>query len=97
MHIFGKLVHISKIEFSLLGGGGGWGGREEESSKKRFFHGKRHDNKILKVEILLSRNYVVIAQAFAWKLASRTAKQVSRKLVPLWQPGAHNDTINANT
>ena len=28
-----------------------------------FFRGKRHDNKILKVQILLSRNFVVIAQA----------------------------------
>ena len=28
-----------------------------------IFHGKRHDNKILKVKILLSRNFVVIAQA----------------------------------
>ena len=28
-----------------------------------FFRGKRHDNKILKVKILLSRNFVVMAQA----------------------------------
>ena len=28
-----------------------------------IFHGKRHDNKILKVKILLSRNFVVMAQA----------------------------------
>ena len=28
-----------------------------------IFHGKRHDNKFLKVQILLSRNYVVMAQA----------------------------------
>ena len=28
-----------------------------------FFRGKRHDNKILKVKILLSRNFVVVAQA----------------------------------
>ena len=28
-----------------------------------FFHGKRHDNRILKVKILLSRNFVVMAQA----------------------------------
>ena len=28
-----------------------------------ILHGKRHDNKILKVKILLSRNFVVIAQA----------------------------------
>ena len=27
------------------------------------FRGKRHDNRILKVKILLSRNFVVIAQA----------------------------------
>ena len=28
-----------------------------------IFHGKRRDNKILKVKILLSRNFVVVAQA----------------------------------
>ena len=28
-----------------------------------IFHGKRHDNNILKVKILLSRNSVVMAQA----------------------------------
>ena len=31
--------------------------------QKRCFRGKRHDNKILKVQMLLSRNFVVIAQA----------------------------------
>ena len=30
---------------------------------KRFFHGKRHDNKFLKVKILLLRSFVVMAQA----------------------------------
>ena len=52
----------------------GRGGREE-NCPKRFFHGKRHDNKLLKVQILLSRNFVVTAQApnrisadaFFWK------------------------------
>ena len=38
-------------------------GAERKSSKNAVFLGKRHDNKILKVQILLSRNYVVIAQA----------------------------------
>ena len=44
-------------------GGGGLGGREENRPKRLYFRGKRHDNKILKVLILLSRNFVVIAQA----------------------------------
>ena len=44
------------------GGGGSWGQRGE-SSQKTVFPGKRHDNRILKVHILLSRNVVVIAQA----------------------------------
>ena len=39
-----------------------WGQRGE-LSKNAVFLGKRHDNKILKVQILLSRNFVVIAQA----------------------------------
>ena len=38
-------------------------GAERKSSKNAGFRGKRHDNKILKVQILLSRNFVVIAQA----------------------------------
>ena len=43
---------------------GGWGGgRKENRPKNAVFRGKRHDNKIFKVQILLSRNFVVIAQA----------------------------------
>ena len=38
------------------------GGREE-IVQNAVFRGKRDDNKILKVQILLSRNLVVIAQA----------------------------------
>ena len=51
-----------KIKFALLRGGGPWGQRGI-SSKNAVFRRKRHDNKILKVQILLSRNFVVIAQA----------------------------------
>ena len=51
-----------KIKFALFRGG--WaGGQRGKLSKTLFFHGKRHDNKILKVNILLSRNFVVMAQA----------------------------------
>ena len=47
---------------------GFWGGRALGAERKIvqnavFFRGKRHDNKILKVHILLSRHFVVIAQA----------------------------------
>ena len=42
---------------------GGVLGAERKIVQKRLFRGKRHDNKILKVQILLSRNFVVIAQA----------------------------------
>ena len=38
-------------------------GQRGKSSKNPCFRGKRHDNKILKVQILLSRSFVVIAQA----------------------------------
>ena len=38
-------------------------GQRGESSKNAVFRGKRHDNKFLKVQILLSRNFVVMAQA----------------------------------
>ena len=54
-----------KIEFALLRAGG-LGGREENPKKTLLFffsRGKRHDNKILKLQMLLSRNFVVIAQA----------------------------------
>ena len=51
-----------KIKFAIFRGG--WaGGQRGKFSKTLFFHGKRHDNKILKVNILLSRNFVVMAQA----------------------------------
>ena len=43
---------------------GGWaGGQERKIVQNAIFRGKRHDNKILKVKILLSRNFVVMAQA----------------------------------
>ena len=47
--------------FAFQGGGGPWGQRGK-LSKNAVFRGKRH-NKILKVQILLSRNVVVVAQA----------------------------------
>ena len=50
-----------KIKFVFFRGGG-QGGREE-NCPKRYFRGKRNDNKNLKVRILLSRNFVVMAQA----------------------------------
>ena len=52
----------NKIKFALLMGSGPWGQRGK-SSKNAGFHGKRHANQILKVQTLLSRNFVVIAQA----------------------------------
>ena len=36
-------------------------GAERKIVQNAFFHWKRHDNKILKVKILLSRNFVVKA------------------------------------
>ena len=52
---------------------GGWAeGPERKIVQNAIFHGKRHDNKILKVNILLSRNFVVMAQAprfvFVWQM-----------------------------
>ena len=38
-------------------------GAERKTVQNAVFRGKLHDNKILKVQILLSRNFVVIAQA----------------------------------
>ena len=43
---------------------GGMGrGAGRKIVQNAIFRGKRHDNKILKVKILLSRNFVVMAQA----------------------------------
>ena len=49
----------------LLLRGGGPGGQRGKSSKNAAFfaRGKRHDNKNLKVQIVLSRDFVAIAQA----------------------------------
>ena len=52
----------NKNKICAFEGGGPWGQRGK-SSKNAAFRGKRHDNRILKVQILLSRNFVVIAQA----------------------------------
>ena len=51
-----------KIKFALFRGGGGQGAGRK-IVENAIFHGKRHDNNILKVKILLSRNFVVMAQA----------------------------------
>ena len=53
----------NKKNCGFEGGGGGKGGQRGKSSKTVFLHGKRHNNKILKVQNLLSRIFVVIAQA----------------------------------
>ena len=50
-----------KIKFAVFGGGAF--GAERKIVKNAVFRGKRHDNKNLKVQILLSRNVVVVAQA----------------------------------
>ena len=54
----------NKNKICVFQGGGGWaGGAERKIVQNAFFRGKRHDNKILNVRILLSRNFVVMAQA----------------------------------
>ena len=51
-----------KIKFALFRGGVGRGAGWK-IVQNAIFHGKRHDNKILKAKILLSRNFVVMALA----------------------------------
>ena len=51
-----------KIKFAFFQGGVGRGAGRK-IVQNAIFRGKRHDNKILKVNILLSRNFVVMAQA----------------------------------
>ena len=50
-----------KIKFALLGGGAL--GAQREILRKHRFSWERHDNKILKLQILLLKSSVVIAQA----------------------------------
>ena len=50
-----------KIKFAFFRGVGR--GSERKIVQNAIFRGKRHDNNILKVKILLSRNFVVMAQA----------------------------------
>ena len=57
--------------FAFEGGGGPWGPRGT-SSKNACFRGKRHDNKILNVQLLLSRNLgaernIVQKRLFSWE------------------------------
>ena len=51
--------------FASEGGGGALGAERKGNRPKThfFFRGKRHDNEILNLHILSSRNFVVIAQA----------------------------------
>ena len=51
-----------KIKFAFFRGGVGRGAGRK-TVQNAISHGKRHDNKILKVVSLLSRNFVVMAQA----------------------------------
>ena len=56
------MSRIARLESGILNrqrtrGGG------RKIVQNAIFHGKRHDNKILKVKILLSSNFVVMAQA----------------------------------
>ena len=54
-----------KIKFAILRGLG-VGSREGNCPKNAVFRGKGHDNKIFKVQISLSKHFVVIAQAPAF-------------------------------
>ena len=51
-----------KIKFVLFRGCVGRGA-ERKIVQNATFHGKRHNNELLKVDIVLSRNFVVMAQA----------------------------------
>ena len=77
--------------------GGGPRGQRGKSSKNAVFRGKRHDNKILKLKILLWRNFVVVAQApkcpkisrksFAYLVPAPKARLYRKVLVAKCLPG----------
>ena len=52
-------------------------GAKRKIEEKLFFLGRRHDNKILNVQMLSSRKFVVIAQAPRFSTASSTAIELS--------------------
>ena len=58
-------------------------GAERKIVQNVIFRGKRHDNKILKVEILLSRNFVVMAQAPRYPPIARFGA-VGVSIWPIW-------------
>ena len=72
-----------KIKFGAFEGGGPCRQRGKSSKHAVFFsRGKRHDKAILKVQIVLSRNFVVIAQApIHYNRGSPACVQSPR---PLW-------------
>ena len=75
--IFRESETTIKIEFTLFRGGG-----REKIVQNAIFHGKRHDNKILKVKFLLSRNFVVMAQApiYAGNILEEPCPNILRQL-----------------
>ena len=80
-----KFGPVKNKSFTFKGGRGGSWGQRGKSSKNAVFHGERHGNKLLKVQILLSRNFVVIAQAprnnnLAWSFQSRLETSVPREI-----------------
>ena len=60
---------------------GGIGGREENRPKRCFFFCKRHDNTIMKAQLLLSRNCVVTAQASSFASSCRVDLLKQQKLL----------------
>ena len=72
-----------KIKFALLRGVGGWGQRGK-SSQNAGFRGKRHDNKFLKVQVSLSINFVVIAQAPNCLKSKENANIMPMKILWCW-------------
>ena len=83
-HTFGRLAvcqrkrddNKNKIR-TFQGGVGRVAGRK--IVQNAIFHGKRHDNKILKVKILLSRNFVVMAQAPSLAASDMTQRESNMK------------------
>ena len=63
-----------KIKFSLFEGGGALGAERKVGQNAFFSWEKCHDNEILKVQILLSRTLVVIAQAPIFNLSTKRAE-----------------------
>ena len=87
----------NKNKICVFQGGGVGAGAERKIVQNAIFRGKRHDNKMLKVQILLSRNFVVMAQApNVWNLQALSQTFVEQQFSQ-GNEGKDSDNLSSQT